>query len=54
NIQCACEGCNHKIKRPLSKIDGVRETTIDLEQGKVTVYGAVNPATLRACGVPRG
>ncbi|KAI3704288.1 hypothetical protein L1987_74504 [Smallanthus sonchifolius] len=46
NIQCACQGCNHKIKKLLDKIDGVHKTSIDLEQGKVTVYGNADPATL--------
>ncbi|KAI3775894.1 hypothetical protein L1987_45651 [Smallanthus sonchifolius] len=46
NIQCACEGCNQKIKKLLNKIDGVYKTSIDLGQGKVTVYGNADPATL--------
>ncbi|MFS8018790.1 putative heavy metal-associated domain, HMA, heavy metal-associated domain superfamily [Helianthus anomalus] len=46
DIQCACDGCNQKIKKLLNKIDGVYKTSIDLEQGKVTVYGNADPSTL--------
>ncbi|KAK1410767.1 hypothetical protein QVD17_37306 [Tagetes erecta] len=46
NIQCACDGCKQKIKKILNKVDGVYKTSIDLEQGKVTVSGNADPATL--------
>ncbi|KAJ0653206.1 putative heavy metal-associated domain, HMA, heavy metal-associated domain superfamily [Helianthus annuus] len=46
DTQCACDGCNQKIKKLLNKIDGVYKTSIDLEQGKVTVYGNADPSTL--------
>nr|GEY44176.1 heavy metal-associated isoprenylated plant protein 33-like [Tanacetum cinerariifolium] len=44
NIQCACDGCKQKIKKLLNKVDGVYQTSIDLDQGKVTVYGNADPA----------
>ncbi|KAI3747391.1 hypothetical protein L6452_09847 [Arctium lappa] len=46
NIQCACDGCKQKIKKLLNKVDGVYKTSIDLEQGKVTVTGNADPAVL--------
>ncbi|KAK9062292.1 hypothetical protein SSX86_019478 [Deinandra increscens subsp. villosa] len=46
NTQCACDGCKQKIKKLLNKVDGVYKTSIDLEQGKVTVSGNADPATL--------
>ncbi|XWS58226.1 hypothetical protein CRYUN_Cryun08bG0016500 [Craigia yunnanensis] len=46
NIQCSCDGCKQKIKKLLQKIDGVYSTSINAEQGKVTVTGNVDPATL--------
>uniref|UniRef100_A0A2P2MJW3 Transcriptional corepressor SEUSS-like n=1 Tax=Rhizophora mucronata TaxID=61149 RepID=A0A2P2MJW3_RHIMU len=46
NIQCHCDGCKKKIKKLLQKIDGVYTTTLNAEQGKVTVTGKVDPAKL--------
>nr|XP_043632187.1 heavy metal-associated isoprenylated plant protein 34-like [Erigeron canadensis] len=46
NIQCACDGCKQKIKKLLNKVDGVYKTSIDLDQGKVTVSGNADPAAL--------
>ncbi|KAJ0703948.1 putative heavy metal-associated domain, HMA, heavy metal-associated domain superfamily [Helianthus annuus] len=46
NTQCACDGCKQKIKKLLNKVDGVYKTSIDLEQGKVTVSGNADPAAL--------
>ncbi|XP_076943319.1 uncharacterized protein LOC143613520 [Bidens hawaiensis] len=46
NTQCACDGCKQKIKKLLSKVDGVYKTSIDLEQGKITVSGNVDPNAL--------
>ncbi|CAI9776298.1 unnamed protein product [Fraxinus pennsylvanica] len=45
-VNIHCEGCKHKVKKILQKIDGVYTTTIDSEQGKVTVSGNVDPETL--------
>ncbi|CAI9771009.1 unnamed protein product [Fraxinus pennsylvanica] len=45
-VHIHCEGCKHKVKKILQKIDGVYKTTIDSEQGKVTVSGNVDPETL--------
>lgn len=46
NMQCQCEGCRSKIRSVLKKIKGVETCKIDLEQGKVTVIGEVDPAKL--------
>ncbi|KAI9090333.1 hypothetical protein K1719_028668 [Acacia pycnantha] len=36
-VNIHCDGCKHKVKKILQKIDGVFTTEIDAEQGKVTV-----------------
>ncbi|GMH07762.1 hypothetical protein Nepgr_009602 [Nepenthes gracilis] len=46
NIHCDCDGCRNKVKNLLQKIDGVFTVKIDAKQGKVTVAGNVDPATL--------
>ncbi|PPS04733.1 hypothetical protein GOBAR_AA15923 [Gossypium barbadense] len=43
NIQCSCDGCKQKIKKLLQKIDGVYTTSINADQGRVTVTGNVDP-----------
>lgn len=45
-VSIHCDGCKQKVKKLLRKIDGVYSTSIDAEQGKVTVTGNVDPATL--------
>ncbi|XVF64958.1 hypothetical protein PTKIN_Ptkin09bG0208600 [Pterospermum kingtungense] len=45
-VNIHCDGCNQKVKKILQKIDGVYKTSIDSEQGKVTVAGTVDPALL--------
>ncbi|KAF7837235.1 heavy metal-associated isoprenylated plant protein 33-like [Senna tora] len=45
-VSIHCEGCKHKVKKVLQKIDGVFTTEIDAEQGKVTVSGIVDPSIL--------
>ncbi|GMI64504.1 hypothetical protein HRI_000119700 [Hibiscus trionum] len=45
-VNIHCDGCKHKVKKTLQKIEGVFKTTIDSEQGKVTVLGNVNPDVL--------
>ncbi|KAK8508895.1 hypothetical protein V6N13_090843 [Hibiscus sabdariffa] len=46
NISCSCDGCKQKIRKLLQKIDGVYTTSINADQGKVTVTGNVDPAVL--------
>ncbi|XP_038717936.1 heavy metal-associated isoprenylated plant protein 33-like isoform X1 [Tripterygium wilfordii] len=46
DIQCHCDGCKKKVKKLLQNVDGVYTSKIDADQGKVTVTGNVNPATL--------
>lgn len=45
-VNIHCDGCKHKVKKLLQKIDGVYAISIDSEQGKVTVTGNVDPNTL--------
>ncbi|KAI9115010.1 hypothetical protein K1719_014023 [Acacia pycnantha] len=45
-VNIHCDGCKHKVKKILQKIDGVFTTEIDAEQGKVTVSGNVDPNVL--------
>ncbi|XWS35040.1 hypothetical protein CRYUN_Cryun21dG0091900 [Craigia yunnanensis] len=45
-VNLHCDGCKHKVKKILQKIDGVYKTSIDSEQGKVTISGNVDPAVL--------
>lgn len=45
-VNIHCDGCKRKVKKTLQKIDGVYTVSIDSEQGKVTVSGNVDPATL--------
>ncbi|XP_011087378.1 heavy metal-associated isoprenylated plant protein 32 [Sesamum indicum] len=45
-VNIHCDGCKHKVKKKLQKIEGVYKVSIDVEQGKVTVSGNVDPATL--------
>ncbi|KAK4283639.1 hypothetical protein QN277_000568 [Acacia crassicarpa] len=45
-VNIHCDGCKHKVKKVLRKIDGVFIVDIDSEQGKVTVSGNVEPNIL--------
>ncbi|CAL5322490.1 unnamed protein product [Camellia sinensis] len=42
-MQCQCQGCQRKLKNLLQKIDGVHSTSIDPNQGMVTITGTVDP-----------
>ncbi|XP_042457821.1 heavy metal-associated isoprenylated plant protein 32-like isoform X1 [Zingiber officinale] len=45
-VNFCCDGCQKKVRRVLHKIEGVCTVTINEEEGKVTVTGAVDPAIL--------
>ncbi|KAH7847980.1 hypothetical protein Vadar_032310 [Vaccinium darrowii] len=45
-VNIHCDGCKQKVGKTLKKINGVENIRIDGEQGKVTVIGNVDPATL--------
>ncbi|KAK4797534.1 hypothetical protein SAY86_029860 [Trapa natans] len=45
-VNIHCDGCRHKVKKILQKIDGVFTTKIEPEIGKVTVSGNIDPAVL--------
>ncbi|KAK6139367.1 hypothetical protein DH2020_026875 [Rehmannia glutinosa] len=45
-VNIHCDGCKDKVKKKLRKIKGVSKVNIDVEQGKVTVLGNVDPAIL--------
>lgn len=45
-VNLHCEGCKHKVKKILQRIEGVYQVSIDAEQQKVTISGSVDSATL--------
>ncbi|GAA0159435.1 hypothetical protein LIER_38869 [Lithospermum erythrorhizon] len=45
-VNIDCDGCNHKVKKLLQRIEGVYQVSIDAEQQKVAVSGIVDPETL--------
>ncbi|XP_014510893.1 heavy metal-associated isoprenylated plant protein 37 [Vigna radiata var. radiata] len=45
-VNIHCDGCKHKVKKLLQRIEGVYQVQIDAEQQKVTVSGSVDSATL--------
>uniref|UniRef100_A0A453KAL1 HMA domain-containing protein n=1 Tax=Aegilops tauschii subsp. strangulata TaxID=200361 RepID=A0A453KAL1_AEGTS len=45
-VNIHCDGCQKKVKKILHKIEGVYQSSIDPEQGKVTVSGMVDPDTI--------
>ncbi|CAA0807069.1 Heavy metal transport/detoxification superfamily protein [Striga hermonthica] len=45
-VNIHCDGCKHKVKKILQKIDGVYTMKIDSEQGKVIVSGNIDPAAI--------
>ncbi|KAK4799032.1 hypothetical protein SAY86_024397 [Trapa natans] len=42
-VSLHCQGCASKVKRHLSKMEGVTSYSIDLESKRVTVMGHVSP-----------
>ncbi|CAD6247428.1 unnamed protein product [Miscanthus lutarioriparius] len=44
-VNIHCDGCE-KVKKTLHKIDGAYQSSIDAEQGKVTVSGLLDPDTI--------
>ncbi|KAB1226052.1 Copper transport protein ATX1 [Morella rubra] len=42
-VSLHCKGCEGKVRKHLSKMEGVRSYSIDLETKKVTVVGDVTP-----------
>ncbi|RAL52477.1 hypothetical protein DM860_007334 [Cuscuta australis] len=45
-VNIHCDGCKHKVKKILLKAEGVYGVKIDADNGKVTVTGNADPATL--------
>ncbi|XP_010269157.1 PREDICTED: protein SODIUM POTASSIUM ROOT DEFECTIVE 2-like [Nelumbo nucifera] len=43
-VSLHCQGCAGKVKKHLSKMEGVTSFSIDLESKRVTVMGHVSPA----------
>ncbi|KAL3536241.1 hypothetical protein ACH5RR_004702 [Cinchona calisaya] len=41
-IRLHCDGCAHKIKRIIKKVDGVEDVTIDSEKDLVTIKGTMD------------
>ncbi|GLJ34252.1 hypothetical protein SUGI_0688270 [Cryptomeria japonica] len=42
-VSLHCQGCAKKVRRHVSKIEGVTSIAIDLEMKKVTVVGNISP-----------
>ncbi|KAF5447031.1 hypothetical protein F2P56_032612 [Juglans regia] len=42
-VSLHCKGCEEKVRKHISKMEGVRSYSIDLETKKVTVIGDVTP-----------
>lgn len=45
-VNIHCDGCRHKVKKLLQKIEGVYSVAIDVDNHKVTVTGNVDSETL--------
>ncbi|KAG6399010.1 hypothetical protein SASPL_140483 [Salvia splendens] len=45
-VNIHCDGCKHKVKKILQRIEGVYEVSIDAEQQKVSISGSVDSSTL--------
>ncbi|KAL8157542.1 heavy metal-associated isoprenylated plant protein 37-like [Apium graveolens] len=45
-VNIHCDGCKHKVKKILQRIEGVFQVKIETEQQKVTVSGSVDSGTL--------
>ncbi|KAK1425718.1 hypothetical protein QVD17_21073 [Tagetes erecta] len=45
-VNLHCDGCKHKVKKILQRIEGVYQVSIDAEQQKVTVSGSVGSEIL--------
>ncbi|KAM0944337.1 putative heavy metal-associated domain, HMA, heavy metal-associated domain superfamily [Dioscorea sansibarensis] len=45
-VNIHCDGCKHKVKKLLQRIEGVYTVNLDAENQKVTVSGNVDSATL--------
>ncbi|CAA6664449.1 unnamed protein product [Spirodela intermedia] len=45
-VSIHCLGCAGKVKKVLSKMEGVTSVRIDLEEKRVTVEGRVSPAAV--------
>nr|GLL37232.1 heavy metal-associated isoprenylated plant protein 33-like isoform X1 [Ipomoea trifida] len=45
-VNIHCDGCKQKVKKKLQKIEGVYAVKIDVDLGRVTVTGNVDPGTL--------
>uniref|UniRef100_A0A0D6QWD6 HMA domain-containing protein n=1 Tax=Araucaria cunninghamii TaxID=56994 RepID=A0A0D6QWD6_ARACU len=42
-VSLHCQGCAKKVRKHISKMEGVTSFTIDLEKKKVTVMGHISP-----------
>ncbi|KAI4373485.1 hypothetical protein MLD38_011607 [Melastoma candidum] len=47
-VSLHCKGCESKVRKHLSKMEGVRSFSIDFEKKKVTVRGELSPASVLA------
>ncbi|CAN8279151.1 unnamed protein product [Cochlearia groenlandica] len=49
SLHCHCRGCQGKVKKHLSKMQGVTSFNIDFESKKVTVIGDITPLQVLGC-----
>ncbi|GKV24004.1 hypothetical protein SLE2022_042410 [Rubroshorea leprosula] len=47
-VRIDCEGCEHKVKRALEGMKGVKEVEVERKANKVTVVGYVEPSKVVA------
>ncbi|GLU02728.1 hypothetical protein SLE2022_199680 [Rubroshorea leprosula] len=47
-VRIDCEGCEHKVKRALEGMKGVKEVEVERKANKVTVFGYVEPSKVVA------
>ncbi|KAJ4895748.1 Chloroplast-targeted copper chaperone protein [Raphanus sativus] len=49
SLHCQCRGCEGKVKKHLSRMQGVTSFNIDLASKKVTVTGDITPLQVLGC-----
>ncbi|CAN8254633.1 unnamed protein product [Cochlearia groenlandica] len=49
SLHCNCRGCQSKVKKHLSKMQGVTSFNIDFASKKVTVTGDITPLDVLGC-----
>lgn len=42
-MECACKGCEKKVKKSVQSMKGVKQVQVERGEGKLTVTGSVDP-----------